>query len=299
MSWELRNAPKAVKVTKKMAADWAEMSAAKEDRPLSERRLDVYRRAIKEGTFRPVTWSRAWCKELSQWFRVNGKHTSTLLSSIDLKSIDDVFVIVEEFDCDTLEDVAKLYATYDSKIQLRTASDINRSFAATIPELTDIPSRTIGLAVAGLAYAAIPTQPTVGTAAERAERLFDHTDFVLFLHELYSPSDEASAASKHLQRNPVAGAIATTYLKSKSAAGEFWRAVRDETGSKPNMPDRKVARMLITNSVDNGNGAHRAAGRKMDARAFYVKCLHGWNAWRRGEATDLKYYLDAKIPAAI
>jgi hypothetical protein len=29
---------------------------------------------------------------------------------------------------------------------------------------------------------------------------------------------------------------------------------------------------------------------------MYVKCLHAWNAWRRGEATSLQYYAKAPLP---
>jgi hypothetical protein len=32
-------------------------------------------------------------------------------------------------------------------------------------------------------------------------------------------------------------------------------------------------------------------------REFYVKCLHAWNAWRRGEETSMPYYPDKPAPA--
>jgi len=32
-------------------------------------------------------------------------------------------------------------------------------------------------------------------------------------------------------------------------------------------------------------------------REFYVRSIKAWNAWRKKETTDLKYFPDAKIPA--
>lgn len=296
MAWELRGTPKTIKVTKKLATEWAELPTIQEDRPISERRLDVYRRALKEGTFRPVTWAKAYCQETDQEYRVNGKHTSRLLSSVDLKDYGDQYVVIEEYDCETIEDVAKLYATFDSRVQLRTASDINRSFAASIPELADVKTKVINVCVGGLAMAANPSQPTIGTAAEKAERLFDHSEFVLFVSGLLGGE---RVSTRHLLRGPVVAAMATTYWKAKGPAAEFWTAVRDETGTKPSLPDRKLAKLLTTSGIGLGLGTRKPGRLQMTQRECYVKCIHAWNAWRRSESTDLKYYADAKIPAAI
>ncbi len=137
MGWKLISKPQTVRVTKKIAKEFAEMDPAPHDRPLSERRLQVYQRIFTDGGFRPCTWAKAICEETNGIYRVNGKHTSTFLSG--LETLPEYYVTIEDYQCDTLEDVARLYATFDSKMQSRTASDINMSFAATIPELRELP----------------------------------------------------------------------------------------------------------------------------------------------------------------
>ncbi len=297
MSWKLIGKPVTQKVTRKIVNEFSEMEPAPHDRPLSERRLQVYQRLLKEGMFRPVTWAKAFCPETNGMYRVNGKHTSVMLSSMD--PLPDFYVTVEFYECDTLEDVAKLYSTFDSSMQSRTASDIYMSFAATINELKPISRRVIVLAVGGMSVGDgsiyLPKgggRGTSTTAAERAELLLDHPEFVMWLNDTVAAG---ISSAKHLLRAPVAGAMFKTWQKSKSAASEFWSAVRDESGPSQNLPDRKLARYLLTVGVNNGVGATRA--RPVMPREMFVKSIHAWNAWRANEKTELKYYEDKPIPA--
>lgn len=305
MSWKLIGKPTTQKVTKKLATTFTEMDPAPHDRLLSERRLQVYQRLFNEGSFRPCTWASAICVETGGLYRVNGKHTATLLSGLDV--LPEFFVTVEEYECDTLEDVARLYATFDSNLQSRTARDIYLSFAATVPELKALSANTINLAVTGLSAAIGKTifgvkgkTTTRGQPAERAELLLDHPEFVLWLHATLSAGPDnyrgrdGRQQSKHMRRAPVVAAMFNTWQKAKTASDDFWAAVRDETGEKPASPDRKLARYLLTAGVDMGAGRSRL--HVVSSREMYVKCLHGWNAWRKGETTNLNYYADKEVP---
>lgn len=292
MGWQLLDRPKTHKVTKQLAKQFAEMAAAPHDRPLSERRMMVYRKMLQEGTFRPVTWSCAVCVETGDVYRVNGKHTSTVLAAME--KLPDFYVTVEEYECDTLEDVARLYATFDSKMASRTASDINMSFAATVSELSGIPARVINPAVSGMSYHIWHDRTGHHQAAERAELLMEHPDFVIWLAEMVSSGEGGN--SRSICRQPVVAAMFAGWQKSKSAATEFWTAVRDETGPTPDLPSRKIAKYLGATSVKNGTGAAKVKAASI--REIYVRCLHAWNAWRKGEQTNLKYYPDADIPTA-
>lgn len=294
MTWRLLGRPKTQKVTKALATQFAEMDPAPHDRPLSERRLQVYQRLLKDGSFRPVTWASALCVETSGVYRVNGKHTSTMLAGIP--TLPDFYVTVEEYECDTLEDVARLYATFDSKLMSRTTRDINLSFAATVNELIDISDKTINIAVSGMAYHIYGLQWSKTQPAERAELLLEHSDFVVWLGDgiLGTPNDRATGY--WLFRQPVVAAMFATWSKAKAASTEFWKAVREETGPKPDLPDRKIAKYLSTHALGTGSNKGPTV-RRADHREMYVKCLHAWNAWRRKETTNLNYYPTADVPA--
>lgn len=213
--WKLTNAPKTQKVTVNLARQFAALDGIRQDRILSERRLGVYRRMVEAGGFRPVGWAKAWCEETKQWYRVNGQHTSNLFAGLTNDQLVNIYATVEVYQCDTIEDVAKLYSTFDSQQQSRNASDINRAFASTIPEFAEWfgDSRFLNLLVSGIAYHLEPGMKTAAglrTQAERAEVLFDYIPVCLWLREiLYS---ERSNAQKML-RVPVVAAMIGSWGK--------------------------------------------------------------------------------------
>jgi hypothetical protein len=308
MAWSLIDRPKTMKINKTLAEKYAEMEPAPHDRPLSERRLQIYERLFREGQFRPVTWASAYCKETGGLYRVNGKHTSILLAN--MTDLPEFYVTVESYECDTLADVAALYATFDSRTQSRTAQDIYRSFAGTSSKLASISSRVISCCASGFNMWENRSGYEVkyhGDAVEKAERLLEHEEVVVWVNDLLSCEREKMGGactkigrleSKHLARAPVVGAMFGTYLKYLKGATEFWTLVRDESGPINTTPDRKLARYLHQINVKSGGvilGAN-PKGTRAEPREVIVKCIHAWNAWRGDQSTELRYYPNADIP---
>jgi len=285
MSFELVGTPRAHKVTKKMAETWATMEQVRNDRPLSVKRVEAYKQMAARGMMRPVQWAKALCLETNETYRVNGKHTSTAFSQMDAVP-EHVTAIVEEYQCETLRDVAELYGTFDTRLQLRTASDINKSFAGIDDELCDLPMRIVNLGVTGVSMWTWKNAYETHPPTERAECLFD-PEVKLFMRFLYEAIGSARS-TKRMRRAPVVWAMFATWKKSRSGAMEFWSAVRDETGQSPNTPDRKLSRWLMETKV----------GRRSGNPEMYARCIHAWNAWRSKGATNLTYHADKPLPAA-
>ena len=314
-NWKLIAPPRTVEVTRLLAQGHASLESVPGDRPLSERRLQVYRKILKEGSFRPVAWATALCLETGTTYRVNGKHTSTILAGCPDPFPSGFYAVYEEYECPTLADAAELYSTFDSATQSRTSRDIYLSFAGAIHDLRELPASCIVQAISGIALHDANgnmSKLAATTPAERAEALFDHVEFVQWLHTVLSNTLNPLPAShggcgltmgkgrskqnkaKHLSRAPVIAAMLATWKRDPMAAGTFWCAVRDETGAHPGTPDRKIARYLMQVCLDSGS----ASKVKVDQRQMMVKCLHAWNAWRRGETTNLNYHADREVPAA-
>lgn len=296
--WKPRNKPKTIIVTKRLAEEWNAMDEIREDRPLSERRLQVYRKVLASGEFRPVTWAKVFVKEMDQYYRVNGKHTSTVFASADLSNCQEVIAVIEDYEAETIEDAVKLYATFDSQQQVRNQSDINSMFAASIPEFKEFDSRFINLCVSSLNYFKSPGTGGVAnapqmTSADKAEVMFDEIEFCQWLKGMIGGRN----VHGQLHRVPVVAAMRGTWGKSQKAATEFWTLVRDESAPKNDTPDRKLAKFLGQMRVSIGARAGLPQRYKVQPREFYVKCIHAWNAWRKGEMTNLQYYQAAKIPS--
>jgi hypothetical protein len=296
MGWTLESA-KVYKVTAKLAEEFAKLETIME-RPLSERRLMVYERIIKANAFRPCTWAKAWCEQTGQWYRVNGQHTSTLFARIADTIAVDLFVTVEVYKAETLEDVSRLWSTFDDKLASRTTSDINHSFAQTVEELRDVPRRLVDACVSGISLHKAGSRGgemarICGSPQERAEQVIEHSEFVRWVADLLDDKK-----TNHLSRAGVVAAMFATYSKAKKMASEFWQAVRDETGATPDCPDRQLAKWLGQVVVWHLSDMPGVKSRRADSREMYVRSIHAWNAYRRGQKLErLKYHKKSKIPS--
>jgi hypothetical protein len=248
--------------------------------------------------FRPVQWARVFCSETGSTYRLNGKHTSNLFAEYEeLPQV--VQASIENYHCDGMDDVARLYGTFDSRTQVRTTNDINRAFAAVDPDLTELSSRLVNTCVSAICYSFWGEKSSSRSAAERAEVLLedDSKAFICWASSILEARNEATS---HLWRSPVVAAMNSSYRKCKRDANEFWLAVRDGTGQTPKAPDRVLQKFLLSRGVaPNGGSDHRRTKKTVSTREMYVKCLHAWNAWRRDTDTDLKYHAQGKIPAAV
>lgn len=294
MGWRTRSC-KVVKLTNKLALEFSELDSVR-DRPLSERRLAVYERMVSQKLFRPCSWAKAFSAESNQWYRVNGQHTSTLFSR--LNPLPDLLISVEEYECDTDEDVSRLWATFDSQKGSRTASEINHAFAATIEELREISRRIIDACVTGIAYSSSRGQHgsmySQVSPAERAEVLFDNSDFVLWVNAL----GLAENKNRHLLRGGIIAAMYTTYRKAKAKSDEFWRLVISEESPLRTCPTRQLARWTLSTNCQTGYGSASKARKKIaDPREFMVRSIHAWNAWRKDEEMSFSRYSNlAPVP---
>lgn len=302
MSWKQIEKPRTVLASKALVKEFAEMDPAPYDRPLSERRLLVYRRILKNGEFRTVTWASAVCQETNNTYRVNGKHTSMMLAGLD--PLPEFHVTVERYECETLQDVGKLYNTFDSNLASRTTADINLSFARTIPELSTLGPKLINTIVAALSmYQWDDAEIRKIPPAERAEQLLDNIDFCKWTLKILPPSgvtgrSMSSNLSTRLCRSPVVWAMRATYEKAPRLAEQFWLEVRDEINADRDNPTRVLARFLL-NAVLGGSAGRMKGKIPVTSREVYAKSIHAWNAWRRGETTRLAYFADADLPVPV
>ncbi len=288
MTWKLTGTPKTQRITKKLAEQYMNTEPAPDDRPMSELRLRVYEKLARAGDFRPMTWATAYCKETGGTYRVNGKHTSTLFAG--LEPLPELYAVCEVYECETLADVARLYSTFDSKMQSRTVADINRSFASCVPQLVDVDMRTINTCTPAIWYARLQENYSKMQPQERAEALLEHHNFVVWVNKMLGRSNVKQG---HLKRMPVIAAMFSTFQKHPNLAENFWIQVRDETGDKPSDPDRKLSRFLLTSGLLRRDRLKRMI---VPQREFFVKCLLAWNSWRTKEPTNLAYHAKAQVP---
>jgi hypothetical protein len=293
MAWKMNGKPQTMKCNHALSAKFASMEPAPNDRPVRLSNKKAIRNAILEGRFRTCEWASVECKQTGKTYRVNGKHTSTILSEMNGEAPKDLYVIVEEYLADTLEDVAKLYATFDLARSSRTTGDINYAYAASVPELSTMPRKLINLCATGMHYH-FNSGKAGGSASKvnqdvRAQRLIEYPEYVEFMGRVVGGRADSI---KKLARGPVAAAMFATWQKDPQAASDFWILVREETHPDAKNASRKLAKFLTVAGVRASRGNLVSA----TEHEMYVKCLHAWNAWRKGLPTNLQYHADKQAP---
>jgi hypothetical protein len=292
MGWRHIDKPQCIKCTKALVAEFAGMEPAPNDRELRPKRQSFIKSEVEKNTFRLAGFASCKCKETGKLYRVNGKHTSMVLSELNGHFPKELFATVERYEADTLRDVAELYSTYDRRESIRTTNDINKAFAAANPDLAEIQPRILSLAVTGMSYSLWEDGYSMKPVDVRAALALDNPTFVMWLYFLFGES--CGQQFKMLRRGAVVAAMFGTWKKAPKKAEEFWQAVRDEAIANRDDPTRTLARYLreaVVRTLRRGNGTSETS------HAMYSKCIHAWNAWRGGEATSLKYYADKPTPS--
>ena len=294
MAWRERERPRFVRLTQKLAETFAAMQSAPHDRPLTNSRIAFFRNEIAAGRFRTCEWASAFCEATGETYRVNGKHTSSIFATMN-GEMPDIMVSVQTYDCETLEDVADLYSTFDSQQSARKSSDINRIHSAAHPDLIGLPARVINVAVSGMAFAFWERGAWGHTSMQRAVLMLKCPEFPVWLNTVASenPSD-----SKIIMRTGPAAAMFKTWLKDTPAATTFWQLVRDGSGKDHHSADRILNKHLLMTTTMSGGGTGGAKKKIASVHEMYIRCLHAWNAWRSNEKTSLRYTAGCKTPPA-
>lgn len=269
-----------VPLTKDYAADVATMPSYRGERPLQRARLGFLVSKLKDGHFYSPRWSVVRVNGAT--YRINGQHSSTMLTQNDDLFPPGLKAIVDHFEADSLLDVATLFGQFDSRASVRSRKEIVNAHARVHEELDEMSPTVLSACVAGMAYALCDGKGLRNVSdEERAGLTHDYTDFVRWVNTF--------AKCRILAKAPVLAAIFKTYNVQRTLAGEFWGMVKEQSHPYSQHPTRILARFLLENTNRTGTA-------RWVPRAFYVKCLHAWNAFRTDAPTSLKYRPDTPVP---
>lgn len=278
MGFRLASANK-VKITKALATQWASMSRLPQDRSIGSVRMIKHEKSLRDGNFKVCNWAKAFCKADGVEYRVNGNHTAHLFA-IYADEFPGHYALIESYECDTFDDVCRLWSTFDPSASSRNSSDINSIVASGVPELRDTPRRVLDILAAGVNFSiegGSTAELSRKTADQKARVAFwDNKPFCIWASGILFDSKQFSC----MLRMGVTAAMFATWGKSHSAANTYWTLVRDELGDRPNAPHRQYHRWLLMTRARSGT-----IGSKVLAapREYYVRGILAWNAYRRGE----------------
>lgn len=258
-------------------------------RQIKEFRLKELGEKIDNGTFR--TAHVAVAQMNGSRYLVNGQHCCTLARQ---KCVT-LTCFFEEYSCDSLDDVAHLYAQFDSNLSIRSQMDVNKPYALAYG-IGDLSVSCLQACVSALVILRYGT--TRGLSREqRATLLGSHVDHCRFVSALIFEPEKRQAHMK--SRAATIAAILETWECSPDDAEVFWSAVRDGEmlcEDDPAYVLREWLKQIRGSAVAQTNGIRKAVSDK----EIRDRCIHAWNNYRKGsKIRSLKFYPESAGPKVI
>lgn len=310
MAFRLIGSPQVYPVTIDLAKKHRDMQEFFGERPLGEARRSYLRAEILGGRAKLFDWVLAFVASTQSWYRVNGKHSSTVVVDLAHQLPTGMQACVSKYHCDTIEDLAELWAVFDSKASARSSRDIYHAVSSTIDELSGISDPVINVCVTGInisrTFRYEPPQKKekvdlteVGggdpltkkflSPVEKASVLRENWPFVLFVEGV---AHSKTKSRKHVFRGPVIAAMFETYRKDQDACYEFWNSIATDM-AYPATVERWLHNYLSTSTIQGGNG------KVVLPREMYVVCLLAWNTWRKGQVRVPAYKPVTAVPVVL
>jgi hypothetical protein len=218
----------------------------------------------------------------------NGQHTCTAVINTGLT----INAVVDEYNCKTPEDFALLYRQFDNNAS-RTLDEI------TLPEARalnlDWNKQVIKAVMVGISMLENNPGAHKNTKVESLKKYIDEGNFV---NDILSCVK--STESKHIRRGAVVAAMIVTFRKNHGDAETFWEEVRDGENLKGSSASLKLRNYLLSTNTKHGRGVNAPSlNAAASNKELYAKCIIAWNAYRRGDSTQLKFYANKETPKPV
>jgi len=275
-----------IPLTREFVEDFAALPTFDGDRSretvAGRRRIAWLKNKLDAGTFFSPTWATAVLNGCEH--RMNGGHSAEMFRMPGAEIPAGLLACVLRFHCETAIDMANLFDQFDPGGSMRTASDGLNAHKCVEFSLAGIATQTLKIITSGidLHFCGFGNMPRL-TDEERRALLHAYSEFIAWA--------AAFLKKKHLRRPGIVAAMYATYCRSERAAKTFWAYVAEENHPRVHDATRTLATFYRDSALDLER--NRAA---WDQRAFYVKSLHGWNAWCDERSTTLAYHRNAGFP---
>lgn len=281
--------------TRKLTEEFHNMEFFPKDRTIKKARLEYHRQACANNSFRGPEWACVTVEATNTTYRMNGKHTSTVLLELFERGTPyPCDVLVRRYSCPTLEDAAHLFATFDAKDSARNKQDVLRGYAAANKHTADLSPKQLTVITSGISFSKMEESYRKLNTEDQALLLLENANFVDWFLDLIA--DKESKVYQHIMRMSVAAAMLKTWLKAKKNAAAFWMDVitgEAEEGAKG--PRRTLYNLLQTQKVGG-----RDSSTRIGERELYVMCLKAFNAWRGNQPkVNLTYEKNEATPVVL
>lgn len=278
-----------VPLTMQVAEQHANLQRVPGERDIRSGRREHLIAALKAGLFYGPSWARVTLTSNGITYRCDGQASSRVLCDHPSFFPRNLFVTIQHFECDNIEDLAELFWQFNNPVSTRTPSELMLVHGRIHETLNDVRKGTMRDVVAGIAFALSVDTDQKFSTEDRARLIHSNTDFIRWAAPF--------VATPYGRRVGVAAAIYKTYIANEVAAEEFWTLVKNESHPDHQHSTRRYA-VLVRSAISEIHRLRHTVNKKFaDNRYLYITGIQAWNQYRRNETKNFRYLENMQIPA--
>lgn len=269
--------------TKPLTPDLAErfkaMLPSPTERVFDPARAKMLREKAEAGQLINFNWAIA--KMGDKEYRVNGQHSSAVLTELNGQFPQGLKVHMDTYEVDSPDGLALLFRQFDSRKSGRTPTDVSGAYQGLYPELRDVPRNAAKLAVEGAAWYEKKVEGLPAPSGDDVYTLFGKKslhNFIKWIGEVFS------VKTPELRRQTIVAAMYGTFDKNEAEARKFWMEVsRGGVEYEDNHPTTVLDTFLKSVFEEKKRW-------DLNPTNVYQASIYAWNAYREGKAiTSVKY----------
>jgi len=268
-------------LTPDLALRFRDMKPSPTERDLNPTRIRHLKEKAEAGQLVTFHWSTA--KYSGETLRMNGQHSSTMLSNLNGAFPEGLTVHIDDYEAQTPDDLALLFRQFDDRKSGRSAGDVAGAYQGLHEPLRAVPKAAAKLGIDGVSWYRRSIEGVPVPSGDAVYSLMNETGLHSFIRWL---GDIFSIKTPELRRAQIVSAMYATYIASEAAARTFWDQVaRGGVEYEDNHP---------TTVLDNWLKAIKEDGadlkKDLKPASYYQGSIFAWNAYREDKTIkDIKY----------
>jgi hypothetical protein len=265
-------------VTRELATEFRDMEASPTERDLDLRRVAHLKDKAVAGLLVSFQWATAQLG--NRRLRMNGRHSSTMLTELDGSFPDNLVAHIDNYDVGDEDGLALLFRQFDDRKSARSPADVAGAYQGLYAPLHEVPKKIAKLGVLGVAWWRRTVEKVPTPSNDDVYSLMGETglhSFLRWLPEIFN------IKTREMQVEAVLGAMYATYIASEHGANEFWMSVSrngilyDETA-----PATVLDEWL--KSIQDKDAPNAQILGNLTASNKYQGCIYAWNAYRKNQS---------------
>jgi hypothetical protein len=275
---------KSEQLTPELVKKFITMTPSPTERDLSEPRVKFLAEKAAAGLLIPFHFATAELE--GEIYRVNGQHSCAMLSKLNGNFPTGLKAHVDNYRCETREDLAVLFRQIDGRQSSRSAQDVSGAYQGLERALKNVPKPIAKLAVEGIVWERRIVEGVRNLAKGDAIYALLHDQefhpFILWVGDGHTLTDK----TPELKNTQVLAAMWTIFERNEIEAQEWWKSV----GKGGNETEGDPATVLDQWLADHRTGKLKI---NLSPANVYQGCLYAWNAYRGSKSIrEIKFNIN-------